>query len=101
MSIGYFMIGEPTQISDIQVIKVSETTVKVTWKTNHLATGKINYGFAEGEYEKELQNSKLSLDHEFEITDLDPETRYHFEVMSHGKNYVYDANRSFITNRLD
>ncbi|MDQ5951760.1 MAG: hypothetical protein QG639_1041, partial [Patescibacteria group bacterium] len=28
---------------------------------------------------------------------LEPDTEYSFEVMSHGKNYVYDANRKFKT----
>ena len=44
-----------------------------------------------------VQTEKREPRHEFTLDDLQPDTVYYFEVMSHNKNYVYDANREFKT----
>ena len=94
---GSQLVTEPTRISDVQAIAVSPTSAKVSWTTNHPANGKVNWGFEDGIYELEDQTDKRTTRHEFILTNLRPDTEYHYEVMSHNKNYVYDANRSFKT----
>ncbi len=93
---GYLFVPEPTKIYDVQVVVLSPTSAKISWKTNHPANGKINYGLDET-YPLDVQTEKRTNDHEFTLTNLSPGTEYHFEVMSQNKNYVYDANRKFIT----
>lgn len=93
---AYNFVPEPTKISDVQVATLSPTQVKITWKTNHPANGKVNYGL-DRTYPFDVQSEKRITHHEFALTDLKPDTLYYFEVMSHNKNYVYDANREFKT----
>lgn len=93
----YNFVSEPTQISEVKTEIIDSATVKISWNTNHPATGKVNFGFQEGEYEFEQQTEKRTTYHEFILTDLKPGTEYHYEVMSQNKNYVYDANRQFRT----
>ena len=93
---GYLFVNEPTKISDVKAIVLSPTSAKISWKTNHPANGKVNYGLNET-YPLDVQSEKRITKHEFTLTNLKPNTEYHFEVMSHNKNYVYDANRKFKT----
>ncbi|MBI4100287.1 DUF2341 domain-containing protein [Candidatus Microgenomates bacterium] len=93
---GYLFIKEPTTISDVSVIVLSPTSAKISWKTNHPANSKVNYGLDET-YPFTLQSEKRVTDHEFTLNDLKPGTRYQFEVMSQNKNYVHDAHREFKT----
>lgn len=95
--LGYFFTSELTRIYDVKVIVLSPTSAKISWKTNHPATGKVNYGFDDGDYSFEEQTAKRTTYHEFNLTNLKPNTEYHYEVMSQNKNYVYDASRRFKT----
>jgi hypothetical protein len=97
VKIGYIFVNEPTTISGVAVKSVSSTSAIVTWETNHPATGKVNYGYSDGVYEFEAQSGERIMNHEFILSDLKPNTEYHYEVMSQNKNYVYDANRKFTT----
>jgi hypothetical protein len=96
IAFGYTFIDEPTQIYDVEVLVISPTQTKVSWKTNHPANGKVNYGL-DTTYTEDIQSDDLVTDHEFILENLYPDTIYHFEVMSHAKSYVYDANREFKT----
>jgi len=87
---------EPTKISDVKVERLTANSVVVVWRTNHLATSKINYGETL-DYGKDVQSSRKVHDHKIEITGLNSETKYYYEVMSQNKNYVYDAHHEFIT----
>lgn len=93
---SYKFVPEPTTISQVKVTEISSTSVKISWETNQPANGKINYGL-DRTYPFDIQTENRSTYHEFTLTDLQPNTTYHFEIMSHGKNYVYDANREFKT----
>ncbi len=93
---GYLFIKEPTTISNVTVEIISPTSAKISWKTNTPTNGKVNYGLSET-YSLDVQSEELTTTHEFVLTNLQPDTEYYFEVMSHGKMYVYDANRKFKT----
>ncbi len=92
----YNFVSEPTTISDVKVEVLSSTSTRVTWLTNHPATGKVNYGL-DRTYPFDTQTDKRTTHHEFTLSNLTPDTLYYFEVMSQNKNYVYDANREFRT----
>lgn len=88
--------GSPTQISDVKVEQSTTTTAIITWKTNHLANSKVNFGVTK-DYGQDVQSSEKVHDHRLEITGLKPGVTYHYEVMSQNKNYVYDADHEFVT----
>ncbi len=94
--LAYDFVSEPTTIADVEVEILSPTSAKISWKVNHPSTGKVNYGLNKT-YPFDIQDTKRVTEHEFVLTDLIPDTVYHFEVMSQNKNYVYDANREFRT----
>lgn len=87
---------EPTRIADIRVEEVSPTTAVVSWRTNHYATSKVNYGFSTT-YGEEVFSNKRVKEHRMVLKDLKPGQLYYFEVMSQNKNYVYDAYYTFTT----
>ncbi|MDO8488018.1 MAG: fibronectin type III domain-containing protein, partial [bacterium] len=97
MKFGSQFVTEPTEISNVIAVAISPTSVKVSWTTNHPANGKVNWGYEDGVYTFEDQTDKRTTQHEFVLTNLKPNSEYHYEVMSHNKNYVYDANRKFTT----
>jgi hypothetical protein len=96
VNVGYQFVSEPTRITNVKVEVLSSTSAIISWETNHPANSKVNYGLDET-YGMDQQSDELVEHHEFTLTNLQPETQYHFEVMSHNKNYVYDANRKFTT----
>lgn len=96
IKIGYLFVSEPTTISNVKVAKSTATTMTVTWETNHPANSKVNYGLT-ADYGQDVQSEKRITSHEFTVTGLEPNTTYYYEVMSHNRNYVYDANHTFTT----
>lgn len=87
---------QPTMISQVKAEQVTPTTAVITWKTNHLATSKVNYGLTK-DYGQDVQSSIKVHEHRVEITGLEPGVTYCYEVMSQNGNYVYDANHEFTT----
>ena len=96
VNLGYKFIDEPTKIYEVKTIVQSPTSVTISWKTNQPATGKVNYGL-DKTYPFDSQLDKRTTNHEFTLSNLEPNTLYFFEVMSQAKTYVYDANREFRT----
>ena len=96
IKIGYLFVSEPTTIANVKVAKSTATTMTVTWETNHPANGKVNYGLT-ADYGQDVQSEKRITNHEFTVSGLEPNTTYYYEVMSHNRNYVYDANHTFTT----
>ena len=88
--------NNPTVITDVTIQELGADYAVISWKTNHYATGKINYG-TDLTYGHEILLEKYEKDHTVKIENLEPNQRYYFEVMNHGKNYVYDAYYSFET----
>ena len=87
---------EPTKISNVKVEKLTPTSAVIFWKTNHLSDSKVNWGETL-DYGDTFQKDEKTHEHRIEITNLEPERKYFYEVMSQNKNYVYDANHEFTT----
>jgi hypothetical protein len=88
---------EQTRISEVYVESVSRDTITIVWKTNHhTINNKINYGedLSYGQFGFAKDYGKV---HRVTIANLKPATKYVFEVMSQGKNYVYDAHHEVKT----
>lgn len=87
---------EPTKISDVTIEEIGGDYAVISWKTNHYATGKVNYG-NDLSYGSEVFLDKRETYHKARLTGLNPGDRVFFEVMSQNGNYVYDAYYSFET----
>ncbi|TSC96006.1 MAG: Uncharacterized protein Athens071426_195, partial [Parcubacteria group bacterium Athens0714_26] len=91
--VGYF---QATKISNVKAMPISPTEVVINWNTNHKATTKIKYGLTR-QYNKELEDSTKVKNHQVIIKNLQPNTLYHYEVMSQNGTYNYDADNIFKT----
>ena len=87
---------EPTRISNVKVTEVLATSAVVSWSTNHLADSKVSCG-PTPDYGDDVYSSKKTREHRLKLLNLKPNTIYYYEVMSNGKNYVYDARHEFKT----
>jgi hypothetical protein len=102
LKIAFSMFGailfdkEPTTIMAVRIDQVTPTSAIISWKTNHYATSKVNYGL-DTSYGKEIASGNNVLEHKMVLTGLEPGKLYYFEVMSQGKNYAYDAYHTFNT----
>ncbi|MFC1663481.1 fibronectin type III domain-containing protein, partial [Patescibacteria group bacterium] len=85
-----------TVITNVQVTRLSPTSVKVTWTTNHAADSKVRYGLST-DYGLEEYNPALVTSHEITLTSLLPDTAYHYEVISTGNSVAIDADATFQT----
>ncbi|MBI2074608.1 MAG: DNRLRE domain-containing protein [Candidatus Levybacteria bacterium] len=88
----------PTTISGVAIDELGKDYAVVSWKTNHYAWGKVNYG-KDLTYGKEVLLTKREKVHVARLTGLKPGEKYYFEVMSQNKNYAYDAYYSFETKK--
>ncbi len=88
---------QPTTIRNVRVAERGRDYAVIAWETNHLTTSnKINYG-KDLLYGQDVIELERSRSHELRIENLEPGTKYYFEVMSKNKNYVYDAYHEFET----
>jgi len=88
----------PTYISDVTIEELGRDYAIVSWKTNHYAWGKVNYGTSTS-YGEEVILTEREKIHKARLTKLNPGEKYYFEVMSQNKNYVYDAYYTFETKK--
>ncbi len=73
------VIGAPV-ISSIQAMNIGTSTATIWWTTDKSATSQVDYGTTSG-YGK-AEASSTSAVHKVTLTELTPNTRYHFRVIS-------------------
>lgn len=86
----------PTSITNVQSEVLSPTSVRITWTTNHAADSKVRYGTTTA-YGGEVYDATPVTSHSVTVTDLDPNTTYHYEVLSVGNTSTNDADATFTT----
>ncbi len=89
-AMAVFFDKEPTKISDVTVEEVGDGYAIISFKTNHFAYGKVNYGETLA-YGEEVDLPKREKIHKAKLTGLKKGGKYFFEVMAQNKNYAYDA----------
>lgn len=89
-------VSENTIITNVQVTNVKTTSVLITWTTNHAADSKVRYGIST-DYGDEVYLADLVTSHEVLISNLLPNTKYHYEVLSTGNTVAIDADATFLT----
>jgi hypothetical protein len=70
----------PPVISNVQVTE-GVTTATITWQTDEPATSRVDYGLTDT-YGSFVEDLTLKTDHSIELTGLDPNTLYHYQITS-------------------
>ncbi len=87
-----------TKITNLDVSRIREDSALVTWQTNHPATTRIDYGLST-DFLWMAESDDLTKNHAVQITGLQPDTVYFFEVTSQGKTLAKSSS-SFKTNPI-
>jgi regulation of enolase protein 1 (concanavalin A-like superfamily) len=77
----FVLNATPPEISNIQVIP-GQIDAIITWNTNELATGTIEYGETTNYEMGEVDNSDFAIEHSLVLPDLMPGTLYHYRITS-------------------
>lgn len=88
--------GAKTQITEIEVLEITNNSAVIVWKTNHPATSKVNYGKS-SEFEESVYDTTPVKNHIVKLENLESDTEIFFEVISEGRTTSYDAYRTFKT----
>lgn len=73
--------GDDVAISNIRVSEITHRIVTICWQTDTEATTQVIYGSPSG-HEHVVGTPGFTTEHRVILTDLDPDTTYHFRVVS-------------------
>ena len=89
----------PPKISEVKVENITFSSVTITWKTSEKSSSLVKYGLTP-EYGYLAGNpEERTLSHKVILTNLEPGTTYHFQVISYDKagNQGSSEDRTFTT----
>jgi peroxiredoxin len=72
----------PPEISSIEVSNITELCATVTWKTDDLTTGQVEYGKTDVYNLTTPPDEKLTTNQRIRLTGLEANTIYHFRIIS-------------------
>ncbi|MEE9412186.1 MAG: DUF1349 domain-containing protein [Methylococcales bacterium] len=81
----------PPEISNI-LVTVTDSTATIVWDTDEMSTSLVNYGL-DDDYNSDAHDNALVTSHSLTLTNLTPDTSYHYQISSTDANNNY-ANRS-------
>ncbi|KND48701.1 MAG: penicillin-resistant dd-carboxypeptidase-like protein [Parcubacteria bacterium C7867-003] len=91
--------GTGPKISSIYTLEISSNSAIVTWKTDRPTNSKLEYGKTDN-YESNAQvNNSLATSHSVTLTNLSPETVYHYRIRSTDEsgNLTLSNDKTFTT----
>ena len=98
---AYFKLKDttPPEIFGIEVSNVTELCATITWGTDDLATGQVEYGKRDVHGLITPPDEKLATSHHIRLTGLESNTVYHFRVVSKNASQLQatSAERTFKT----
>lgn len=87
----------PLEITDVQVINITQTSATVVWYTNKIADSLVEYGLTNAYGSSEYETGYVS-SHSVDLSGLSPDTEYHFHVISETDDeYAESADDAFFT----
>ncbi len=72
----------PPDISVVTVTSISSDSVTINWTTDSVANSEVEYGTTAGYGEVTPLNTSLTLNHSVTLTNLTPNTEYHYRIRS-------------------
>lgn len=96
---------EPLRISDVGITALTPTSATVSWETNRVASGQVNwgetpsYGAVQGTEGGRLSTDDSTTTHRITLENLTPSKKYYFEVLATdlAGQQTFDAYYSFST----
>lgn len=73
--------NEQLRITDVAIGEATSTSAVISWKTNRVSRGKVNYGPSIS-YGEEALESSFTANHSMLLENLQPNTKYYFEVLA-------------------
>lgn len=72
----------PPVISGVEISGITETSATIKWETDELATSQVEYGTSDAYGLSTAVDEKFTTSHNLALTELAPNTTYHFRVKS-------------------
>ena len=88
------------EISNIQTKDITGDSITITWETNKDCDSRLKYGYDQN-YDMDEYKSVLVKSHSIKITNLDPDTTYHFCVNSTDDYGNTNESADFIFKTMD
>ncbi|MFO7891703.1 MAG: FG-GAP-like repeat-containing protein [bacterium] len=79
---GSYTKGGFPSIFNVQIKDVNPTSVVISWYTNEPCDSRVKYGFTEDYDQGSVHTSSYVTEHEVQLTGLEPETDYHYRIIS-------------------
>lgn len=89
----------PPEISNINVSNITSSSAQISWTTDEPATSEVNYGTTTGYGQTSTYDSSLNTEHSVNISGLQSNTGYHFQVKSidDDNNTGLSSDNTFLT----
>lgn len=84
----------PLRIYDIKVQDITDTSARITWKSDNPANSTVEYGFSIA-YGFSTTNNTLVTFHSIDLENLEPGRFYHFRVISYNDSVNFSMSRDF------
>ncbi len=92
----------PPEISEIDVSLISTTGATISWITDELAQGKVEYGLTESYGSATALASDYDMEHSAALSNLESGKIYHYKVMAQDEagNIAFSPDEIFTTNEI-
>jgi len=82
--IAHFKAADVTSpvISEVDISHITESNATINWVTDEPATSQVEYGTTDAYGSTTSLNEELATSHSVTLTELKPETTYHFRIKS-------------------
>ncbi|MBA7482641.1 hypothetical protein ES705_18294 [subsurface metagenome] len=80
--IAHFADTTPPVVLGVDISHITESRAIITWETDELTTSQVEYGRSDAYGSIKTLDGELTASHSVTLTELKPETAYHFRVKS-------------------
>jgi acid phosphatase type 7 len=74
-----------------------QTSIIIRWRTNTSVTSRVELGTEFGTYPIVVSNGTNKTEHELQVTNLQPDTKYYYRIGTNTMMGIADANTFFVT----
>jgi hypothetical protein len=72
----------PPVITNLVVSSVTDTSAQIQWETDEPTSAILQYGLGAGDYAWSLEDTAMTMTHQFNLMELLPVTEYHYKASS-------------------